>query len=188
VSFQTVEIHLSYAASLEKLGRKAEADEEMKECLQRFEKTNKASKAGENDSSRVDRSLAKSVEANILQKIGIRFRERKDYERSCDLLEKVLDVRKRMHTKLTSEAGYSVASNADLFTGKEFASLYNDLALTYQGMDDLNTAQEYLILAIQSYEKMQAPTPDKPLTEEEQLSSLQELADNYLFLADLLRK
>ena len=34
------------------------------------------------------------------------------------------------------------------FQGREFATLYNDLALTYQCMDDLAYAQEYLILAI----------------------------------------
>lgn len=40
----------------------------------------------------------------------------------------------------------------DQFQGKEFAKLYNDLALTYQGMEDLEYAQEYLVLAIQCLE------------------------------------
>lgn len=138
-----MEIHLSYATSLEKLGQKADADKEMRECLKRFEQTSKIGKAATDNSglANKDRSkTANSQQANILQKIGIRFRERKDFERSCELLEKVLDVRKRMHLKVSSEAGYTAMSNVDLFTGKEFASLYNDLALTYQGMDDLNSA------------------------------------------------
>ena len=44
ISFQTVEIHLSYATCLEKIGKKAEADQEMQECLKRFEGTNQVDK------------------------------------------------------------------------------------------------------------------------------------------------
>jgi len=35
-----------------------------------------------------------------------------------------------------------------LLQSKEFATLYNDLSLTYSGMGEIEYAQEYLILAI----------------------------------------
>lgn len=81
------------------------------------------------------------------------------------------------------------------FKGREFATLYNDLALTYQGMEDLEYAQEYLVLAIQCLEQLQSEDIDEDLNMEEKLQEqmekdqgLQELAESYLFLSDLLRK
>lgn len=41
-----------------------------------------------------------------------------------------------------------LADNSKLFLTREFATLYNDLALTYQGMEEHEFAQDYLIQAI----------------------------------------
>ena len=46
------------------------------------------------------------------------------------------------------------ASDEVEYFGKDFAKLYGDLALTYQGMEDLDYSQEYLVLAIHCLEKL----------------------------------
>ena len=103
----------------------------------------------------------KEKDASVIQRIGIYFREKKEYERACELLERVLEVRKRQFIQKKQQAesknkgtqGVETPAlddddDIDQFQGKEFAKLYNDLALTYQGMEDLEYAQEYLVLAI----------------------------------------
>lgn len=63
-------------------------------------------------------------------------------------------------------------------------------------MEDLAYAQEYLVLAIQCLEKLQAEDIDTTRLNDHQISKaeaekeqgLQELAESYLFLADILRK
>jgi hypothetical protein len=57
---------------------------------------------------------------------------------------------------------------------KEFATLYNDLSLTYSGMGEIEFAQENLVLAIQCLEK-------------EDSKSI-EMVESYIQLADILRK
>ena len=59
-------------------------------------------------------------------------------------------------------------------------------------MDELEFAQEYLVLAIQCLEKLQNQTQSDEMEFQrlilEQEQGLLELAESYLFLADLLRK
>ena len=81
-SFRTVDCHLSLAGTLETLGRKEEADAAMALCLSNFD--------AQEQRSDLDSSTKRSHEASLLQKIGICFRERKEFERSCELLERVL--------------------------------------------------------------------------------------------------
>lgn len=35
-------------------------------------------------------------DASVIQKIGIYFREKQEYERACDLLERVLEIKKNL--------------------------------------------------------------------------------------------
>lgn len=112
-----------------------------------------------------------------MQRIGVTLREKKEFDKASDILERVLVARKKQYLKdkrLTDKDDVE-------FSGKDFAKLYGDLALTYQGMEDLEDSQEYLVLAIQTLEKLQLNNKEDPDT-------LHELADSYLFLADLLRK
>ena len=60
------------------------------------------------------------------------------------------------------------------FLAIEFAKLYSDLSLCYQGMGELDFAQDYLAQAIQCVEN----TPGRD----------QELVELYLSLAELLRQ
>jgi len=90
--------------------------------------------------------------------MGIYFRQKKEYERAAGLLERVLEYKKRkfMEQKISNKDGRSNDDSdedyMDQFIGKQFTRLYNDLALTYQGMGNLEFAQEYLVLAIQCLE------------------------------------
>jgi len=144
-------------------------------------------------------------DANVMQKIGIHFREKQDYERACDLLERVLDARKQQHqannkkpdgknSKRTTDLEIEEDEDIDQYKGRQFATLYNDLALTYLGMEDFEYAQEYLVLAIQCLEQLQQDFDDNTLDKdgeeplEEKYQGLQELAESYILLADLLRK
>ena len=101
----------------------------------------------------------KDRDASVIQRIGIYFRQRHEYDRACDVLERVLEVRKKQFLsrkqkqddgkfERLSEFEMIDEEDPEQFQGREFATLYNDLALTYQCMDDLAYAQEYLILAI----------------------------------------
>ena len=88
-------------------------------------------------------------DANVIQRIGIYFRQKQEYDRACDVLERVLEVRKKqfLSKKQKEDDGkFESLSNFDVpideedieqFQGRVFATLYNDLALTYQCMDDL---------------------------------------------------
>lgn len=67
---------------------------------------------------------------------------------------------KNKDTEITETPALDDEDDIDQFQGKEFAKLYNDLALTYQGMEDLEYAQEYLVLAIQCLEKLQEEGQD----------------------------
>lgn len=163
-AFKTVNCHLSLASILEKLGMHEESEAAMQECLSRFDSANdqmRDDRASEGSNSRGiggARANANGHDASLLQRIGICFRERKEYERSCELLERVLQVRKRIFISAKRKGGQSSDQlDVDEFSGKVFAHLYNDLALTYQGMEDLEYAQEYLVLAIQCLEKLQDP-------------------------------
>lgn len=101
----------------------------------------------------------RDTDANVIQRIGTYFRQRHEYDRACDVLERVLEIRKKQFLskkqkeddgKFERLSDFQMIDEEDLeqFQGREFATLYNDLALTYQCMDDLAYAQEYLILAI----------------------------------------
>lgn len=46
----------------------------------------------------------KEKDASVIQRIGIYFRERKEYERACELLERVLEVRKRQFIQKKQQA------------------------------------------------------------------------------------
>lgn len=139
--------------------------------------------------------------------MGIYFRQKKEYERAAGLLERVLEYKKRkfMEKKISNKDGQSNDDSdedyMDQFIGKEFTRLYNDLALTYQGMGNLEFAQEYLVLAIQCLEReklkrenqdgQKQDKADNIFSQQDSVTKtqgLQELADSYLFLADLLRK
>ena len=63
-----------------------------------------------------------------------------------------------------------------MFQTQEFATLYNDLSLTYQGMGEIEYAQDYLIQAIYCLEN-----------DEEHKNSI-DLVELYISLADMLRK
>lgn len=41
-------------------------------------------------------SSIKEKDAMVIQRIGVYFRERQEYDKACDLLERVLEVRKRL--------------------------------------------------------------------------------------------
>ena len=49
-----------------------------------------------------------SREASLLQKIGICFRERKEYEKSCELLERVLQARKKLFIRELQKKGKNI--------------------------------------------------------------------------------
>ena len=112
-------------------------------------------------------------DATVIQKIGIYFRQKQEYERACDLLERVLEIKKNLKLK-DIPADTTESQKNLLLQSKEFATLYNDLSLTYSGMGEIEYAQEYLILAIQCLEN-------------EKTSGI-ELVESYLSLADILRK
>ena len=112
-------------------------------------------------------------DATVIQKIGIYFRQKQEYERACDLLERVLEIKKNLKLK-DIPADTTESQKNLLLQSKEFATLYNDLSLTYSGMGEIEYAQEYLILAIQCLES-------------EKTSGI-ELVESYLSLADILRK
>ena len=65
--------------------------------------------------------------------MGIYFRQKKEYERACQLLERVLDQRKKqfLQNKDNAQIMDQKENDIDQFQGKQFAKLYNDLALTY---------------------------------------------------------
>lgn len=46
----------------------------------------------------------KEKDASVIQRIGIYFREKKEYERACELLERVLEVRKRQFIQKKQQA------------------------------------------------------------------------------------
>jgi lipoprotein NlpI len=37
----------------------------------------------------------KDTDANVIQRIGTYFRQRHEYDRACDVLERVLEIRKK---------------------------------------------------------------------------------------------
>jgi tetratricopeptide (TPR) repeat protein len=86
-------------------------------------------------------------DATVIQKIGIYFRQKQEYERACDLLERVLEIKKSLKLK-DIPADTTDSQKLAMLQSKEFATLYNDLSLTYSGMGEIEYAQEYLILAI----------------------------------------
>lgn len=83
-SMRSVDCYLNQAAILETMGLNEEAEEVMRECLEKFEEIDNSTARGTSASNEGSR------EASLLQKIGICFRERKDYQKSCELLERVL--------------------------------------------------------------------------------------------------
>lgn len=130
-------------------------------------------------------------DATVIQRIGIYFREKQEYERACDLLERVLEIKKNLKVQQMSQGReeatvekdgdhlnnpQELAESSKLFLTREFATLYNDLALTYQGMEELEFAQDYLIQAIQCLES------------DPEMQQSVELVESYIHLADLLRK
>ena len=46
----------------------------------------------------------KEKDASVIQRIGIYFREKKEYERACELLERVLEVKKRQFIQKKQQA------------------------------------------------------------------------------------
>lgn len=116
-------------------------------------------------------------EARLLTRIGIHFRERQEYERASDLLEHVLSIKKSLvDDAMKKEAGKGEddgSNKDDRYLTADFAQIYADLALCYQGLDELEFAQDYMAQAIQCLEGVDGKA--------------EELADSYLLLADLLR-
>ena len=161
-----MECYLNLANNLESQGNQEESDALYKECMDNFmikdaemkqkdtqEKFDGSVNSGQGLSQKLimqqqrmfggyDSSI-KEQEAGVIQRIGIYFRQRQDYDKACDILERVLDVRKKqfLQRKQKEEDGkferlsdfHMPIDEEDLeqFQGREFATLYNDLALTY---------------------------------------------------------
>lgn len=129
-NFNTLECYLNLAQMYEKKGMSAEADLMFTECLQHFDKKDqelkKKNAIGGSDLSGslnsqeggyskklfqqqqkvfggFDMSI-KEKDASVIQRIGIYFREKKEYERACELLERVLEVRKRQFIQKKQQA------------------------------------------------------------------------------------
>ena len=54
--------------------------------------------------SEIEKISIKEKDASVIQRIGIYFREKKEYERACELLERVLEVRKRQFIQKKQQA------------------------------------------------------------------------------------
>lgn len=214
--FTTFECTLNLATLLDKTDAKKEAGDLFKKCLSNFDKKDAQMMKGQeitdelenlsfNSSCNLSERIAKQQaalqrsnafphmhdkDATVIQRIGIYFREKQEYERACDLLERVLEIKKNLKVQQMNqekeEATINESDNLDnpqelvdnskLFLTRDFATLYNDLALTYQGMEELEFAQDYLIQAIQCLES------------DTEMQQSVELVESYIHLADLLRK
>lgn len=106
-SFTVIECYLSLVQLLEGIGRKEQADELFRECLDNFDSKAQSKSSDDNSfNSDIDLSLrikqqqqkvfrgvtlsVKEKDANVIQKVALYLRERQEYLRACDLLEKVL--------------------------------------------------------------------------------------------------
>lgn len=122
------------------MGRTDDAERAMKECMAMFDRRTEP----KDTLSETDEEQDATGDIAVLQRIGVTLREKKEFDKASDILERVLAARKKLYLK---ENNLNDGGDID-YSGKDFAKLYGDLALTYQGMDDLEYSQEYLVLAI----------------------------------------
>mmetsp|Transcript_8837 Transcript_8837/g.14981 ORF Transcript_8837/g.14981 Transcript_8837/m.14981 type:complete len:123 (-) Transcript_8837:1163-1531(-) len=97
------------------MGEREKSDRQLKECLENIDHANESPSKSKNEEDSLNSNLDISAriqrqqqrlfcgvntnirerEANSIQKIANHFRERQEFSKACDILEKVLTIRKR---------------------------------------------------------------------------------------------